>query len=159
MMLGNQGFLPAGCLMLHSFVRALAGLGLLLLVTAGPAQAQSSLFTFGDMLDLQALPAQGELDASQQRLFNNLEFYAYTVFETLQIANRAAQQVNQQPLFCAPASAFEFTDDGAIIRLADRVAEEVLQVTKENGLSLASYKGQPASAVMLLGLQAVFPCG
>ncbi len=52
-------------------------------------------------------------------LYQNFEFYAYTVFESLQAANDAALLIHREPLFCAPEATFHFRKDGDIARLAE----------------------------------------
>jgi hypothetical protein len=136
----------------------LAGALLAMAGTAGSARGDA-LFTFGELLDLQALPGEGRLSAPEQRRVDRLELYARAVFETLQSANDAAFLVHKEPLFCAPAATFDFAEDGAIIRLADRLSAQVLAFCRATGQPLARYERQPASAVMLLGLQTAFPCG
>lgn len=126
-----------------------------------PARAADVLFTFGEMLRLQALPlesAERRLSEEEILLYQNFEFYAYTVFEALQVANEAARLIGREPLFCEPAALFHFRKEGDIARLADYVTAELLALTKEIGGPLDRYDDKPASAVLLLGLRAAFPC-
>jgi hypothetical protein len=58
-----------------------------------PARAADVLFTFGEMLRLQGFPLESvkrTVSEEEVILYQNFEFYAYTVFETLQVANDAA---------------------------------------------------------------------
>jgi hypothetical protein len=90
-------------------------------------------------------------------LYQNFELYAYTVFETLEVANQAAASINQ-PLFCAPEATFHFRKDSDIARLVDYVTSELFALTEEIKGPLDRYKDRPASQVLLLGLRAAFPC-
>jgi hypothetical protein len=133
-------------------------LPLLLIVPIHRLHADEVLLTFGDMLRLRELPLQAAkrpLTEEERVLYQNYEFYAYTAFEALQVANSAAALINQAPLFCAPKDAFHFDQDGDIARLADRLTA---QLTAEVGEPLDRYDGRPASLVLLLGLRAAFPC-
>lgn len=124
-------------------------------MVAVPARAADVLFTFGEMTRLQSLPleaAKRTLSEEEAVLYQNFEFYAYTVFESLQIANDAAILINHEPLFCAPPGVFRFRQEGDIARLAGEVTAEL------TGGSLERYDDEPASAVLLLGLRAAFPC-
>jgi len=126
-----------------------------------PARAADVLFTFGEMLRLQGYPLESvkrTVSEEEVILYQNFEFYAYTVFETLQVANDAATLINSEPLFCAPEAAFNFRKEGDIARLADYVTAELLALTEEIGGSVDRYDDKPASAVLLLGLRAAFPC-
>jgi hypothetical protein len=128
---------------------------------ATPTRAADVLFTFGEMLRLQEQPpesAKRTLTEEDVILYQNFEFYAYTVFETLQVANETARLIDRQPLFCAPAATFHFRKEGDIARLADYVTSELFALTEEIGGSLDRYDEKPASAVLLLGLRAAFPC-
>jgi hypothetical protein len=119
------------------------------------------LFTFGEMTRLQTLPlesAERAPSAEELALYQNFELYAYAVFEALQIANEVAARVSQEPLFCAPSGVFRFRREGDIARLAERVTSELIALTGETGGALERYADQPASAVLLLGLRAAFPC-
>ena len=110
---------------------------------------------------LQALPldsAERALSDEEVILYQNFELYAYTVFESLQQANQAALLIHHEPLFCAPAATFQFRKEGDIARLAEHVTGELFALTKEVGGSLDRYDDKPASAVLLLGLRAAFPC-
>ncbi len=131
------------------------------LLLATPARGTEVLFTFGEMLHLRELPlasAKRALSDEEVILYQNFEFYAYTVFESLQQANQAALLIHHEPLFCAPVATFHFRKDGDIARLADHVTSELFALTKEVGGSLDRYDERPASAVLLLGLRAAFPC-
>jgi hypothetical protein len=131
---------------------------LLLIVPAHRLHADEVLLTFGDMLRLRELPLQSAkraLTEEERVLYQNYEFYAYTAFEALQVANSAAELINKAPLFCAPKNTFHFDQDGDIARLADHVTDEL---TDEVGEALDRYDDQPASLVLLLGLRAAFPC-
>ena len=103
--------------------------------------------------------AARKLSDEDLALYQNFELYAYTVFESLEIANDAAVRMSQEPLFCAPAAIFRFRREGDIARLAERVTGELRARAGEIGDSLEHYADQPASAVLLLGLRAAFPCG
>jgi hypothetical protein len=134
---------------------------LLLIVPVHRLHADEVLLTFGDMLRLRELPlesAKRPLTEEELVLYQNYEFYAYTTFEALQVANSAAELINKAPLFCAPETAFHFDQDGDIARLADYVTEELFGLTEEVGESLDRYDDKPASLVLLLGLRAAFPC-
>ena len=144
-------------------IRRLAPLGAVLLsfaLFAAPGRADV-LFTFGEMARLQTLPleaAERALSDEEVALYQNFELYAYTVFESLQVANDVAVRMSQEPLFCAPAAIFRFRREGDIARLAERVTAELRALTREIGDSLERYADQPASAVLLLGLRTAFPC-
>ena len=134
---------------------------LLLIVPFDRLYADEVLLTVGDMLRLRELPlesAERELTAEELVLYQNYEFYAYTAFEALQVANSAAELINEQPLFCAPESTFHFDQDGDIARLAEYVTDQLVGLTEEAGGSLDGYDDEPASLVLLLGLRAAFPC-
>jgi hypothetical protein len=131
---------------------------LLLIVPGHRLHADEVLLTFGDMLRLRELPlesARRALTEEELVLYQNYEFYAYTAFEALQVANSAAELIHKAPLFCAPKSTFHFDQDGDIARLADHVTAEL---TEEVGEALDRYDDKPASLVLLLGLRAAFPC-
>ena len=126
-----------------------------------PARAADVLFTFGEMLRLQGFPQESvkrTVSEEEVILYQNFEFYAYTVFETLKVANDAAALINREPLFCAPEAAFQFRKEGDIARLADYVTAELFALTEELGGPVERYAEEPASAVLLLGLRAAFPC-
>jgi hypothetical protein len=126
-------------------------LPLLLIAPLGRLHADEVLLTFGDMLRLRELPlesAKRELTEEELVLYQNYEFYAYTAFEALQVANSAAE----------PDSTFHFDQDGDIARLADHVTDQLFGLTQEIGESLDRYDDKPASLVLLLGLRAAFPC-
>jgi hypothetical protein len=126
-----------------------------------PSRADDVLFTFGEMMRLQTLPlesAERALSDEEVILYQNFELYAYTVFEALQVANDAAVLIDHEPLFCAPSAVFHFRKEGDIARLADHVTGELIALTKEVGGALDRYDDRPASAVLLLGLRAAFPC-
>jgi hypothetical protein len=130
------------------------------LLGVAPARADEVLFTFAEMQHLQGLPlesAKRTLSEEEVILYQNFELYAYTVFETLEVANQAAALINH-PLFCAPEAAFHFRKDGDIARLADYVTSELFALTEEVNGALDRYNDKPASAVLLLGLRAAFPC-
>ena len=134
---------------------------LLLIVPIDRPYADDVLLTFGDMLRLRELrpeAAQRALTEEELGLYESYEFYAYTAFEALQVANSAAELINKAPLFCAPATTFQFDKDGDIARLADYVTDQLSGLTKDIGGSLDRYDDQPASLVLLLGLRAAFPC-
>jgi hypothetical protein len=134
---------------------------LLLIVPLGRLHADEVLLTFGDMQRLRELPlesAKRALTEEERVLYQNYEFYAYTTFEALQVANSAAELVNQAPLFCAPETTFHFDQEGDIARLADYVTDQLLGLSEEIGGSLDRYDDKPASLVLLLGLRAAFPC-
>ncbi len=134
---------------------------LLLFVPLGRLHPDEVLLTFGDMLRLRELPlesAKRALTDEELLLYQNYEFYAYTAFEALQVANSAAQLINKAPLFCAPETTFHFDQDGDIVRLADYVTDRLFGLTEQAGESPDSYDDKPASLVLLLGLRAAFPC-
>lgn len=134
---------------------------LLLIVPLGRLHADDVLLTFGDMLRLRELPlesAKRVLSDEELVLYQNYEFYAYTAFEALQVANSAAGLINHAPLFCAPETTFHFDQDGDIARLADHVMDQLSGLSEEVGGSLERYDDKPASLVLLLGLRAAFPC-
>ena len=57
--------------------------------------ADEVLFTFGEMQHLQSLPLESTkrtLTDEEVTLYQNFELYAYTVFETLEVANQAASR-------------------------------------------------------------------
>jgi hypothetical protein len=150
--------------MRNMLVRCLAALGaaaLSFVMFVAPSWAENVLFTYGEMTRLQALPlesAERALSDEEIALYQNFELYAYTVFESLQVANDAAVLTDHEPLFCAPPTVFHFKKEDDIARLADRVTTELIALTKEIGGSLERYDDKPASAVLLLGLRAAFPC-
>ena len=135
---------------------------LLLIVPLGRSPADQVLLTVGDMLRLRELPLEAgkrALTAEELILYQNYEFYAYTAFEALQVANSAAASINAAPLFCAPETTFHFDQDGDIARLADYVTDQLFGRPEQTGESLDRYDHEPASLVLLLGLRAAFPCG
>ena len=134
---------------------------LLLIVPGHRLHADEVLLTFGDMLRLRELPlesARRALTEEELILYQNYEFYAYTAFEALQVANSAAELIHKAPLFCAPKSTFHFDQDGDIARLAAHVTDELLGLPEETSEPLDRYHDKPASLVLLLGLRAAFPC-
>lgn len=146
------------------FARGLAlGLGLsCALAGAAPAaRADNAMFTFAEMLELQKLPLESPgraLSEEELILYQNMEFYVFTVFEALHAANNTALALHREPLFCAPAGAFRFRGENEIATMAARISEDLLTLTKEIGASPARYDDQPASEVLLLGLRTTFPC-
>jgi hypothetical protein len=135
---------------------------LLLIVPLGRLHADDVLLTFGDMQRLRELPleaAKRTLTEEELILYQNYEFYAYTTFEALQVANSAAELIHKAPLFCAPETTFRFDQDGDIARLADYVTDQLFGLPEQIGQSLERYAEEPASLVLLLGLRAAFPCG
>jgi hypothetical protein len=144
---------------IHGLV-ALAALmlGSWLAATASGARAETPLLTFGELLRIQALTDSAALSAEDRLLSQNVEFYTYTVFETLQMANSTALLVREAPLFCAPEGTFRFGDAAGLADLADLVTAEVLALGEDAGIALERYAEQPASAVLLIGLRAAFPC-
>jgi hypothetical protein len=134
---------------------------LLLIVPLGRLHADEVLLTFGDMQRLRELPlesAKRALTEEELILYQNYEFYAYTAFEALQVANTAAELIHKAPLFCAPETTFHFDQDGDIARLADYVTDQLFGLPEQIGESLDHYDDKPASLVLLLGLRAAFPC-
>jgi hypothetical protein len=128
---------------------------------AGTARADTAMFTFGEMVRLQALPLEAatrRLSGDEILLYRNMEFYVVTVFESLIAANNATTTLHDEPLFCAPASAFRFHEEGDIAGLAAYVVEELLGLTETIGGSPERYHERPASEVLLLALRAAFPC-
>lgn len=141
-------------------LRLLPAIALGVLLGGTPAHADEVLFTFGEMRHLQSLPlesAKRGLNADEVTLYQNFELYAYTVFETLEVANQAAAAI-KQPLFCAPEATFRFRKDGDIARLVDYVTSQLFALTQEIRGPLDRYNDRPASQVLLLGLRAAFPC-
>jgi hypothetical protein len=134
---------------------------LLLIIPLGRLYADEVLLTFGDMLRLRDLPlesAKRALTEEELVLYQNYQFYAYTAFEALQVANSAALLINEAPLFCAPETTFHFDQDGDIARLADYITDQLIGFSEESGEPLDRYGDKPASLVLLLGLRAAFPC-
>jgi hypothetical protein len=134
---------------------------LLLIVPLGRLHADEVLLTFGDMLRLRELPlesAKRELTQEELVRYQSYEFYAYTAFEALQVANSAALLINKAPLFCAPETTFHFDQDGDIARLADYVTDQLFGLAEAGGEPLEAYDDKPGSLVLLLGLRAAFPC-
>jgi hypothetical protein len=89
---------------------------LLLIVPIARPDADDVLLTFGDMLRLRELrpeAAKRPLTADELGLYESYEFYAYTAFEALQVANGAAELINQAPLFCASSSTAMATSPGS----------------------------------------------
>ena len=126
------------------------------------ARADEVLLTFGDMLRLRELSlesAKRDLTEEEVTLYRSYELYTYTAFEALQVANSAAELINQTPLFCAPEGTFHFDQDGDILQLADHVTDELFALTAATGGPFERYEDKPASFVLLLGLRAAFPCG
>jgi hypothetical protein len=112
---------------------------LLLIVPIDRPYADDVLLTFGDMLRLRELrpdAAQRPLTEEELGLYESYEFYAYTAFEALQVANSAAELINKAPLFCAPETTFQFDKDGDIARLADYVTDRLSGLPGETGGSL-----------------------
>jgi hypothetical protein len=138
----------------------LPAIALGVLLGGAPAAADEVLFTFGQMRQLQGLPVDStkrSLNEEEVILYQNFEFYAYTVFETLEAANQAAAAI-KQPLFCAPEATFHFRKDGDVARLVDYLTSELFSLTEEIHGPLDRYDDKPASQVLLLGLRAAFPC-
>jgi hypothetical protein len=134
---------------------------LLLIVPLGRPHADEVLLTFGDMQRLRGLPLESvkrALTKEELILYQNYEFYAYTTFEALQVANSAAALIHKAPLFCAPETTFHFDQDGEIARLADYLTDQLFAQPEEIGGSSDRYDDEPASLVLLLGLRAAFPC-
>lgn len=132
---------------------------LLIIPPERSAYADEVLLTVGDMLRLRELPLEsdkGDVSEEEAALYQSYEFYTYTAFEALQVANSAAELINQEPLFCAPEGTFHFDRDGDIVRLADHVTDELFG--EGTGGRFDRYHDQPASLVLLLGLRAAFPC-
>lgn len=130
-------------------------------LTATPVRADNALFTFGEMRQLQDLQPESatrEVAGEELVLYRNMEFYLYTVFESLLAANNAALALHEKPLFCAPPAAFRFRDESDVTGLAAFVTEELLALTKEIGTEPERYDDRPASEVILLALRAGFPC-
>ena len=141
-------------------IRTLLLAGALFALTV-PAHAANSLFTFGEMQRLQALPmnsAERALSDQEIILYQNMEFYAVSAFEALLAANTAAERIHDEPIFCAPAKVFSFRKEGEIARLTSFLTEELLALTDEIGADLDRYDDRPAAEVLLLGLRAAFPC-
>lgn len=145
-------------------VRVLGAILLASVVLTGPrleARAEPAMFSFGEMIQLQAVafgrPDQ-KLGAIDSVLFSNLEFSAFTVFETLRAANNAAVMLHGEPLFCAPKGVFHFENQGEIAKLAAYLADELTSLTERLDGDPGRYDDKPASEVLLLGLRAAFPC-
>ena len=66
--------------------------------------------------------------------------------------------IHAAPLFCAPEATFKFRGEDSIINLANYVTAELFALTEQVGGPLNRYDDKPASAVLLLGLRAAFPC-
>lgn len=126
------------------------------------AKADPALFTFGEMVRLQALPEralESPLSEEEIILYQNMEFYTFTVFESLMAANIAVTTLHGEPLFCAPAGTFRFLEEGDIAALSLHVIDQLLDLTKKIGGPADRYDDRPASDVLLMGLRAAFPCG
>lgn len=129
---------------------------------AGAASADNALFTFGEMRQLQALPqvaASRALTAEEANLYQNMEFYSFTVFESLVAANNATQSLHGKPLFCAPADTFGFHEDADIAALQAVLVDALLDLVKAAGAEPDRYDDRPASEVLLMALRAAYPCG
>lgn len=144
--------------------RSLGAILLAALLWAGPAggsRAETAMFTFGEMVALQA-ESLGRPDAKAGAvdavLLKNLEFYAFTVFEALHAANNAAIMLENEPLFCAPEGAFAFEREGEIAQMSAYLAQELIALTKTLGGDPGRYDDKPASEGLLLGLRIAFPC-
>lgn len=140
----------------------LLGLAASLASIAPAVRADNAMFTFGEMLELQRLPLEAKerpLTDDEIILYQNMEFYIFTVFEALHAANNAAASMHQDPLFCAPAGLFRFEAEGEIASVAARITQAFLTLIKKRGASHARYEAKPASEVLLLGLRTAFPCG
>ena len=87
-----------------------------------------------------------------------MEFYTFTVFETLLAANNATLAMDRKPLFCAPPGTFRFTDAGDIALLAGRLASELLDRARSSGVPGDHYDDWPASKALLTALRSSFPC-
>jgi len=139
----------------------LAGIVLAFGLGTNAARAENAMFTFGEMLELQALPADATkrtLSQEEVILYQNMEFYVVTVFETLIAANNAAIKLHDEAMFCAPAGAFQFRDGADITGLARFVTDELLALSKQIGGTAERFHDRPASEVLLLGLRAACPC-
>jgi hypothetical protein len=154
--------LPWGRSMLRC--RSLGAFLLAAAVWTAPAagcRAENAMFTFGEMVALHA-QSLGRPDAKPGAvdavLLKNLEFYAFTVFETLHAANNAAIMLENEPLFCAPQGAFEFEREGEIAQMSAYLAQELIALTKTLGGDPSRYDDKPASEALLLGLRIAFPC-
>ena len=147
-----------------ALARVLVVLLPLLLLVIPPdriARADEVLLTVGDMMRLRELPLESDrrrLSDEDLRLYRSYEFYAYTAFEALQVANSAAELIGQEPLFCAPEDTFRFHREGDIVRLAEHVTDQLFRPGTATGGSLDRYAEEPVSLVLLLGLRAAFPC-
>lgn len=138
-------------------------LWIFLLVIAGqPERAEAeSLFSFGEMRELQTLPEQAKarsLDEEEFLLYQNMEFYAFTAFEALLAANNAAMALGGPPLFCAPEGTFAFQDGADIAALLADLTQSLLALIAEVGAEEAHYDDRPASEALLFALRAAFPC-
>ena len=134
---------------------------LALLAAERPAQADAALFTFGEMVRLHDLPQRAASTAPSDEdiiLYQNMEFYTFTVFETLMAANSVVAALKGEPIFCAPAGTFSFKQEGDITALSLHVIEELLVLIKEAGAAADRYDDRPASDVLLMGLRAAYPC-
>lgn len=130
----------------------------LLLPGGSSAHADQALFSFGEMRELQRLPAAGgTMSAQELNLYRNMEFYAFTVFETLLAANNAALALQRTPLFCAPEGTFRFAGDGDIAALAGRLTAKLVDMIDAIGADHL-YDDRPASEALLMALRATFPC-
>ncbi len=124
---------------------ACISLGLLLPGGSG-AHADQALFSFGEMRELQRLPAGGTMSAQELNLYRNMEFYAFTVFETLLAANNAALALQRAPLFCAPEGTFRFAADGDIAALAGRLTAKLVGMIDAIGAPVRRPAGERGAA-------------
>ena len=88
-----------------------------------------------------------------------MEFYSFTVFESLVAANNATQSLHGKPLFCAPVGTFGFREDADIAALQAALVDELLNLIKAAGADPDHYDDRPASEVLLMALRAAYPCG
>lgn len=148
--------------MFSSALRKASALAILLMVLgqAGHLTAEP-LFSFGELRQLQTLPEQAKtrtLDGEEFLLYQNMEFYAFTAFESLLAANNAAMALGGPPLFCAPEGTFGFRDGADIAALLADLTDRLLALIVEVGADPEHYDRRPASEALLFALRAAFPC-
>lgn len=150
---------------MHSGIKAGVGVVALLLTTGaapGEGRSEDALFSFGEMRELQRLPAESArrtVTDDEVVLYQNMHFYTFTVIEALLAANHTAVTLGGPPLFCAPSAAFRFEDEGDIALLLDRLTGTLLGLITRIGGGEDHYDDRPASEALLLALRAAHPCG
>jgi len=150
---------------MHSGIKAGVGAVALLLATgAAPDEARSddALFSFGEMRELQRLPAESArrtVTDDDVVLYQNMQFYTFTVIEALLAANHTVISLGGPPLFCAPSATFRFEDEGDIAEFLGRLTATLVGLVTRIGGSEDHYDDRPASEALLLALRAAHPCG